>query len=107
MARTMARHGATIFMTRAHTDKEFRTELLKELLRLAVASDPELLEKAVARVEKGPRNKKKPQQGFPVTGFPVGAFFVFVLSWDQNVFVPVRHLFPEGYALLFRLGHFG
>lgn len=43
-------------MTRAHADKEFRTELLKELLRLAVAADPELLEKAVARVEK--RSKK-------------------------------------------------
>jgi len=37
---------------RAHRDKEFRDALLKELLRLAVASDPELLEKAVARVEK-------------------------------------------------------
>jgi restriction endonuclease Mrr len=43
-------------MKRAHADKEFRTELLKELLRLAVSADPELLERAVARVEK--RSKK-------------------------------------------------
>ena len=43
-------------IARAHTDKTFRDELLKELLRLAVASDPELLEKAVIRIEK--RSKK-------------------------------------------------
>ena len=48
----LTRSARETIMTRAHSDKEFRTELLKELLRLAVASDPELLEKAVARVEK-------------------------------------------------------
>jgi len=37
---------------RAHKNKSFRDELLKELLRIAIANDPELLEKAVAKVEK-------------------------------------------------------
>jgi len=36
---------------RAHLDKEFRVELLKELLRIAVAQDTELLDKAVAKIE--------------------------------------------------------
>ena len=48
MALTKA-HKAII--ERAHLDPEFRTELLKELLRMAVASDSELLDKAVKRIE--------------------------------------------------------
>jgi hypothetical protein len=38
-------------MLRAHSDPKFRVELLKELLRLAIKADPELLEKALNKLE--------------------------------------------------------
>jgi hypothetical protein len=38
-------------LNRAHLDPKFRLSLLKELLRLAVARDPELLDKALEKVE--------------------------------------------------------
>jgi hypothetical protein len=48
----LTRSARQTIIERAHKDPVFCKALLKELLRLAVASDPELLEKAVARVEK-------------------------------------------------------
>ncbi len=38
-------------IARAHIEPEFRVALLKELVRLAVAADPELLDKAVSKIE--------------------------------------------------------
>jgi hypothetical protein len=38
-------------LARAHRDPEFRLRLLKELMRLAVKADPELLDKAVVKIE--------------------------------------------------------
>ena len=38
-------------LERAHQDPTFRLALLKELMRLAVKNDPELLDKALARIE--------------------------------------------------------
>lgn len=34
-------------MERAHEDPKFRTALLKELIRIAMAADPKLLDKAL------------------------------------------------------------
>lgn len=48
----LTRSARETIMKRAHADVEFRTELLKELIRMAVANDVDLLEKAVARLEK-------------------------------------------------------
>ena len=39
-------------IARAHADPAFRTALLKELLRIAVAEDPMLLTKALLKLEK-------------------------------------------------------
>lgn len=38
-------------IARAHVEPEFRLALLKELVRLAVAADPDLLDKALNKLE--------------------------------------------------------
>jgi hypothetical protein len=38
-------------IARAHVDPAFRTALLKELLRIAVAEDPMILSKALLKLE--------------------------------------------------------
>lgn len=38
-------------IARAHVEPKFRTDLLKELLRLAIAQDPKLLTKALQKLE--------------------------------------------------------
>ena len=48
----LTRSARQTIIERAHKDQAFCKALLKELLRLAIAEDPDLLEKAVARVEK-------------------------------------------------------
>jgi len=39
-------------IAKAHANPAFRTALLKELLRIAVAEDPQLLTKALLKLEK-------------------------------------------------------
>ena len=38
-------------LDRAHADPKFRLNLLKELMRLAIKADPDLLEKAMNKLE--------------------------------------------------------
>lgn len=40
-----------VIIERAHTDKAFCKALLKELVRLAVAADPDVLEKSMKRLD--------------------------------------------------------
>lgn len=47
----LTREYKQTIIDRAHTDKVFCKELVKELVRLAVLADPDVLEKAVKRVE--------------------------------------------------------
>ena len=48
----LTRSARQTVIERAHRDHEFCKALLKELLRVAVAEDPDLLEKAMKRVDK-------------------------------------------------------
>ena len=41
-----------VILERAHTDKVFCKALLRELVRLAVMEDPDVLEKAMKRLER-------------------------------------------------------
>jgi hypothetical protein len=53
----LTREEKQVIIQRAHNDKVFSKALLKELVRLAVQEDPDVLEKAMTNLEK--KTKKK------------------------------------------------
>ena len=48
----LTRSARQMIIERAHKDHTFCKALLKELLRLAIAEDPDLLEKAMKKIDK-------------------------------------------------------
>ena len=48
----LTRSARQTIIERAHKDHTFCKALLKELLRLAIAEDPDLLEKAMKKIDK-------------------------------------------------------
>jgi hypothetical protein len=46
----MTREERQVIMERAHVEPKFRVELMKELLRIAIKADPDLLDKALQKL---------------------------------------------------------
>lgn len=44
---------------RAKNDPVFRMQFLKELVRMAVANDPDLISKVIFKIENKPKRKRK------------------------------------------------
>ena len=47
----LTREARQTIMERAHNDPKFRTELMKELIRLAIKANPDLLDEALLKLE--------------------------------------------------------